>query len=93
MGIFTALDLFLKPLHKFVKLNYLLLLIRNIFFVFLIVFPWSAQNCEYEWEYTRDILRIRISRGANNCVQSVFEKKHLIMIFPPTLNLYYPVKG
>ncbi len=34
MGIFTALALFLKPLHSFVKLNYLLLHIRNIFFGF-----------------------------------------------------------
>ncbi len=34
MGIFTALALSLKPLHKFLKLNYLLLHIRNIFFVF-----------------------------------------------------------
>ncbi len=34
MGIFTGLALFLKPLHSFVKLNYLLLHIRNIFFVF-----------------------------------------------------------
>ncbi len=28
--------------------------------------------------YFRDILLIRISRGANNCVQRVFEKKHLL---------------
>ncbi len=34
MEIFTALALFLKPLHWFVKLNYLLLHIRNIFFGF-----------------------------------------------------------
>ncbi len=34
MGIYTALALFLKPLHYFVKLNYLLLHIRNIFFGF-----------------------------------------------------------
>ncbi len=34
MGIFTALALFLKPLQVFVKLNYLLLYIRNIFFGF-----------------------------------------------------------
>ncbi len=34
MGILTALALFLKPLHSFVKLNYLLLHIRNTFFVF-----------------------------------------------------------
>ncbi len=33
MGIFTALALFLKPL-KFVKLNYNLLHIRNIFIGF-----------------------------------------------------------
>ncbi len=34
MGLFTALALFLKPLHSFVKLNYLLLHIRKILFVF-----------------------------------------------------------
>ncbi len=34
MGIFTALVLLLKPLHWFVKLDYLLLHIRNILFVF-----------------------------------------------------------
>ncbi len=34
MGIFTALALFLKPLHSFMKLNYLLLHIRNILFGF-----------------------------------------------------------
>ncbi len=34
MGIFTALALFLKPLHIFVKLNYLLLHIRNVLFFF-----------------------------------------------------------
>jgi len=40
--------------------------------------------------YFRDILLIRISRGANNCVQSVFEKNiYFIMIFPPILNSYY----
>ncbi len=34
--------------------------------------------------YFRDILLIRISRGANNCVQRVFEKNiYFIMIFPP----------
>ncbi len=34
MGIFTTLALFLKPLNSFVKLNYLLIYIRNIFFGF-----------------------------------------------------------
>ncbi len=44
--------------------------------------------------YFRDILLIRISRGANNCVQRIFEKNiYLIMIFPPILNSYYPMKG
>ncbi len=35
--------------------------------------------------YFKDILLIVISRGANNCVQSVFEKKHLFHkdISPP----------
>ncbi len=38
--------------------------------------------------YFRDILIIRISSGANNCVQRVFEKKNIyfIMIFPPCKN-------
>ncbi len=41
--------------------------------------------------YFRDILLIRISRGANNCVQRVFEKNiYFIMIFPPIFNSYYP---
>ncbi len=46
--------------------------------------------------YFRDILLLRISRGANNCVQRVFEKNiYFIMIFlpPPILNSYYPMKG
>ncbi len=33
-------------------------------------------NFEYEWEYTSEIF-YTYSRGANNCVQRVFEKKHL----------------
>ncbi len=86
MGIFAALALFLKPLHSFVKLKYLLLPIRKILLVFshcdgglrefrlcfpsylyfsetgshvwimsCSLSPWSAQNCEYEWEYTSEI--------------------------------------
>ncbi len=45
--------------------------------------------------YFTDIWLIRISRGANNCVQCVFEKKniYIIMIFPPILNSYYPMKS
>ena len=44
--------------------------------------------------YFRDILLIRISRGAINCVQCVFKKNiYFIMIFPPILNSYYPMKG
>ncbi len=43
--------------------------------------------------YFRDILLLRISRGANNCVQRVFEKNIFVMIFPHILNLYYPMKG
>ncbi len=31
----------------------------------------------------RDILLIRIYRGANNCAQRLFEKKKYFMIFPP----------
>ncbi len=44
--------------------------------------------------YFRDILLIRISRGANNCVQRVFEKKYLFHndVSPPILNSYYPMK-
>ncbi len=42
--------------------------------------------------YFRDILLIRISRDANNCVQHIFEKNIcFIMIFPPFK--YYPMKG
>ncbi len=44
--------------------------------------------------YFRDILLVRISRGANNCVQHVFEKNiYFIMRFPPILNSYHPMKG
>ncbi len=56
----------------------------------MFIITWSAQNCEYEWEYTSEIFYW----GANNCVQCVFEKNiYLIMIFPPILNSYYPMKG
>ncbi len=113
---FTAPALFLKPLHYFVKLNYLLLHIRNIFFVFshcdgwlreliwalfslLFIFLWNKKpwldnfmfiitlECS-QWRiwmgiYFRQILLIRISRGANNCVQHVFEKNIYFIIFPP----------
>ncbi len=42
----------------------------------------------------RDILLIIISRGANNCVQRVFDKNiYFIIIFPPILNYFYPMKG
>ncbi len=35
-----------------------------------------------------------ISRGDNNCVQRVFEKNiYFIMIIPPILKSYYPLKG
>ncbi len=44
--------------------------------------------------YLRDILLIMISKGANNCVQHVFEKeKKIIMIFRPILNFYNSMKG
>ncbi len=44
--------------------------------------------------YFRDILLVGISRGANNYVQRVFGKNNeFIMIFPPILNSYYPMKG
>ncbi len=44
--------------------------------------------------YFRNILLIRITRGANNCIQCVFEKNiYLIMIFPPTLSSYYSMKS
>ncbi len=53
-----------------------------------------AQNCEYEWEYFRYILLIRMSRDTSNCVQHVFEKNiYFIMIFPPILNYYSPMKA
>ncbi len=55
-------------------------------------------ECSKLWIWTRlyfrDILLIRISRGANNCVQCVFKKNiYFIMRFPPILNYYYPMKG
>ncbi len=44
MGICTALALFLKPLHWFVKFNYLLLHITNIFFGFSHCDGWLIWN-------------------------------------------------
>ncbi len=109
MGIFTTLALFLKPLHYFVKLNSLFLHIRNIFcfshwdgwliWNLVFVFPPIYISVNFvkvnmNGIYFRDILLIRISRGANNCVQRVFENFfYFIMIFPPILNSYYPMKG
>ncbi len=45
--------------------------------------------------YFRYILLIIISRGTSNCVQHVFEKKkvYFIMLFPPILNSYSPMKA
>ncbi len=45
-------------------------LTESVFFFFNIIF-------KYEWENT---LPIRNSRGTNNCVQSVFEKKTFISL-------------
>ncbi len=47
--------------------------------------PWCAIKCKYEWINFRDILLIRISRGANNGSQHALEKKHLFhnVSFPP----------
>ncbi len=42
-GIFTALANFLKPLNSFVKLNYVLLHIRNIFFGFYYCYGWLRE--------------------------------------------------
>ncbi len=46
----------------------------------------STLECSkfWMWIYFRDILLIRISRGTNNCVQHVFEKKYVLHneIFP-----------
>ncbi len=69
-------------------------------FSLLFIFMWNRKpwldnfmfiitlECSKLWIwmgiYFRDILLIRISRGANNCVQRVFEKYiYFIMIFPP----------
>ncbi len=53
-------------------------------------------NFLYEWEYTSDILLIRISRGANNCGQvkesfsNELEKNiYFIMRFSPHFQLFY----
>ncbi len=43
--------------------------------------------------YFRDILLIRISRGTNICVQCVFDKKILIMIFYPIFNSFSSMEG
>ncbi len=69
-------------------------------FSLLFIFMWNRKpwldnfmfiitlECSKLWIwmgiYFRDILLIRISRGANNCVQRVFEKNiYFIMISPP----------
>ncbi len=58
---------------------------------FMFIITWSAQNCEYELEYIYfwDFLLIRISRGANNCVQGVFEKNidFIMILFSPHFKL------
>ncbi len=46
-------------------------------FMFIITLEGS-KLCIWIGIYFRDILLIRISRGANNCVQRVFEKKTFI---------------
>ncbi len=79
-------------------------------FSLLFIFMWNRKpwlenfmfiitlECSKLWIwmgiYFRDILLIRISRGANNCVQRVFENFfYFIIIFTPILNSYYPMKG
>ncbi len=80
-----------------------------VLFSLLYIFLWNrkpwlddfmfiiALECSNLWIwmgiYFRYILLIIISRGANNCVQRVFEKNYyLIMIFPLILNSYYSMK-
>ncbi len=43
--------------------------------------------------YFRDILLIRISRGANNCPTCIWEKHLFHNDISPILNSYYPMKG
>ncbi len=82
-----------------VKLWWIIKGIRALFSL-LFIFMWNRKpwldnfmfiitlECSKLWIwmgiYFRDILLIRISRGTNNCVQRVFEKKHLFHneIFP-----------
>ncbi len=65
----------------------------GVIFMFIITL-----DCSKLWIwmgiYFRDILLIRISRGANYCVQCVFEKNiYFIMIFSPILYSYNRMKG
>ncbi len=76
----------------------------SLLFIFLAGKPWLDNfmfiitlECSKLWIwmeiYFRDILLIRISRGANNCVQRVFEKNiYFIIILPTILNSYYQMK-
>ncbi len=53
--------------------------------------PGVLKKCKYEMGiYFRDILLIRISRGANNCGQHSLEKSiYFIMRFSPHFQLFY----
>ncbi len=70
MGIFTTLALFLKPLSN---------LWSSIIFCGtseIFIFLWNRKPwLDNFTSIIRDILFIKMSRGASNCVQHVFEKK------------------
>ncbi len=77
-------------------------------FSLLFIFLWSRKprldnfmiiitlKCSklFKWMgiYFRDILLIKMSRGANNCPMYILENIYFIMIFPPILNSYFPMK-
>ncbi len=96
-----------KSILSFFSLRWMIKGIMALFSL-LFIFQWNRKpwldnfmfiitlECSKLWIWMGiylDILLIRISRGANNCVQRVFEKKNYLMIFTPILNSYYPVKA
>ncbi len=83
-------------------------MIMGIWALLLFIFLWNRKpwldtfmfiitlECSKLWiwmgRHFRDILLIKTSRDANNCVQRVFDKNiYFIMIFPPILKSYYPM--
>ncbi len=52
--------------------------------------PGVLKKCKYEWEYTKEILLIRIYMGANNCGQHALGKNiYFIMWVSPHFQLFY----